>query len=129
MARAIACWLLLMCRRLRLAEVIKARWSLPFSRRNCGSTPARRHASSRLCLSSRRGLGRLAPPLRYRLRVIGHRRPPGDDPRALAGLRVVADQREVALELDFTGQLAAVLVGAADGVGGGLVDHEHAVLA
>src|SRR4051794_16751149 len=60
----------------------------------------------RSAYSSGRGLGRLAPPLRYRLRVLRHRQPPGDAPRALAGLRVVADQREVALELDRAGQLS-----------------------
>src|SRR5437763_1870363 len=48
-----------------------------------------------------------------------HRLPPGDDPHALAGLGGVADQREVAAELDDTGQFATVLIGAADGLGGG----------
>src|SRR4051812_18420663 len=61
---------------------------------------------------------------RYLGRPIRRRLPPGDDARALARL-VVADQREVALELDDARQLAALVIGAADGLGGGLVDHEH----
>src|SRR4051795_7628208 len=81
----------------------------------------------RSALSSNGALGRLSPPaLRLSLRLVRQRLPPGDDPHALAGLGVVGDEREVALELDDAGQLAAVLVGAADGLSGGLVDGEHA---
>ena len=39
--------------------------------------------------------------------------------------RMVADQREVPLELDNAGQLAALMKGAADRFGCGLVDGEH----
>src|SRR3954452_6369521 len=53
-------------------------------------------------------------------------RPPGDDPRALAGLRVVGDQREVPLELDDARQLAALVIGVADGFSSGFVHDEHA---
>jgi len=40
---------------------------------------------------------------------------------------VVRNQREVPLELDNAGQLAALVPGAADGFGGGLIDGKHAV--
>src|SRR5439155_1594889 len=54
------------------------------------------------------------------------RLPSGDDANALARLRVVRDQREVPAELDDARQLAALVIGAADGFGGGLVHGEHA---
>src|SRR4051794_28447084 len=56
-----------------------------------------------------------------------HRLPSGDDPHALPGLRVVADQWEVSPELDDAGQLATFMVGAADRFGGGFVDGKHTV--
>src|SRR3954454_13505275 len=80
----------------------------------------------RSALSSNGALGRLSPPaLRLSLRLIRPRLPPGDDPHALAGLGVVGDQREVAAELDDARQLAGMVIGAADGFGGGLIDCEH----
>src|SRR3954452_3952962 len=52
----------------------------------------------------------------------------GDDGE-VEGDGVVGDEREVALELDDAGQLAAFVPGATDRFGGRLVDGEHAVLA
>src|SRR4051794_38626947 len=46
-----------------------------------------------------------------------NRLPSGDDPHALSSLGVVADEWEVAAELDHTGQLAAFMKGAADRFG------------
>lgn len=51
--------------------------------------------------------------------------PPGDLPHAIPGVGAV-DQREVPAELDHAGQLAALVIGEADGVGGGFVHGEHA---
>jgi len=64
-------------------------------------------------------------PLRHRSRQLGWG-PPGDDAYALPGLGVVAEQREVALELDDACELAALVIGVADRFSGGFLHGEHA---
>ena len=57
----------------------------------------------------------------------GQRLPTGDDLHALPRFGVIAHQREVALELDNSGQLATLVPGAADRFGCGLIDGERAL--
>jgi hypothetical protein len=72
-----------------------------------------------------RPLPQAARPLRRLRRLLGRWCPAGDDACAHPGPGVVRDQREV--PTDHAGQLAAFLVGAANGCGDSLVDHEHQV--
>ena len=59
------------------------------------------------------------------MRGLRQRPPPGDPPHAIPGMDAV-NQREVPAELDHAGELAALLIGPADGLGGGFVHGEHA---
>src|SRR5271157_5181303 len=90
--------------------------------RGVGSTVSAPQSTPRVMLTLARPAG-----LHARLHILqrGHRTPARDRPDAHAGLGIVTDQREVPAQLNDGGQLAALVQGVADGIGGRFIDGEH----